>query len=182
MGNASPYLNRLIGFSAGLVLAAGLINYFVDPYRIYHLRSAASFHRIKPEADKHDVLTKSHALEQIRPAAILLGNSRVEVGFDPASRGFGIDVQPVVNAGLEGTGTASQLRFLRFAYQVGSPKLVILGTDFLNFLLPSDAQALQLSAAQEQRDRMRPVLDSTQRREDFVHTLISADAFIDSLK
>jgi hypothetical protein len=180
--HAASYLRATLAVMAAVVLAAAAINYVVDPYRIYRVNGWKGFNDVKPQAQNHDGLVKAHMVEHIRPNGLLLGNSRVEVGLDPEHRAFPVEARPVYNAGLEGTGPATALRYVRHALNAGTPRLAIVGVDFLDFLVNPDPVVVSDQSRQEAEDRSRPVLDAGQRRQDVLDTVFSLDATLDSAK
>ena len=176
------YLRTVLTVAGAFVAAVGGINYTVDPYGIYHDWRIEGLNEIKPQAEEHDSLVKAHAIENLRPKGLILGNSRTEVGLDPEHAAFPSSARPVYNAGLEGTKSATALRYLKHALTVGSPRLVIVGVDFLNFLVDPAPTVASKQWSREVEERGNPVLDQRQRIRDVVDTLFSLDALLDSVK
>lgn len=176
------FLRLTLVVAVALIGAVAGVNYAVDPYGIYSGAVPRRFSAVKPQAQEHDVLVKSHAIERIRPNALLLGNSRTEVGLDPEHPAFPVSARPVYNAGLEGSRPSTALRYLRHGLASGSPQLVILGVDFLDFLVDPDPATLAEEWRNEVQERERPVLDRGQRRQDLMDTLFSLDALVASAK
>ncbi|MDA8382468.1 MAG: hypothetical protein M0037_05280 [Betaproteobacteria bacterium] len=139
--SARAFLGHWLRFVAAIVGAVALINATVDPYGLYRFVTLTGFNRIKPEAENSARLVKAYALEHMRPRALIVGNSRVEVGLDPRAPAWPTQDRPVYNLGLPGTGPYIELRYLQDALAVHRPKLVVLGVDFMDFLVNPDAKA-----------------------------------------
>ena len=116
--------------AGNLVLAVNLI---VDPYRRFDLVSIEGFNAQRPESSISR-LGKSGAICRLRPAQVILGTSRVEVGIDPQHPGFADLAGSVYNAALAGSGLHELDLTMRHAVHA-SPQLkrVLVGLDFLMF-------------------------------------------------
>ena len=99
------YLRTWLGACAVLGVCVALVNLTVDPYGFFMLITVKGFNAIKPHAETHSGMVKPYLIEKMRPGSILLGDSRVEVGFDPESAAWPDDAGLVLNLGLPGTGT-----------------------------------------------------------------------------
>ena len=127
------YLRWLLGTMLAAALGIALVVLAVDPYGLYGLVEASGFNRAKPPLMRHQNEIKLARALRLRPAVVIVGNSRVEAGLDPdgpALRGLN-----AVNLGLAGTGTptaVSQLRYL--ALHGVRPRRVIAGLDFVDAL------------------------------------------------
>ncbi len=136
------YRRRLFKIMGASFLAAmlgvGLFNLVVDPYGIFRIVDIERFNHVKPYPD-HDLETiKAYALRRVRPTALILGNSRAEIGFDPeypAWRAAGYS--PVYNAAIPGADLGAGWRLLKTSAGEAKPKFVLLGVDFFDFpILP----------------------------------------------
>ena len=130
------FLATLVCLGAAL-LATAAINLVIDPYGTFRLFDVPRLNRIKPYPDHDLAIVKDHALRHVAPQALILGNSRAEVGFDPEypawrRAGYG----SVYNAAVAGAGPATAGKLLRRALQADRPpRFVLLGVDFFDFLL-----------------------------------------------
>jgi hypothetical protein len=128
------YLWKFLVMLIATLFVAGLINLVVDPYGTFQLVKISGLNRIKPNPD-HDIETiKTHALHHISPDALILGNSRAEVGFDPSNYSWqeaGYNL--VYNAAIRGSSLSTAWRLLENVADRHPPKLVLLGIDFFDF-------------------------------------------------
>lgn len=135
------FLATLVFLGAALVVTAA-INLVIDPYGTFRLVDAPRLNRIKPYPDHDLAIVKDHALRHVAPQALILGNSRAEVGFDPeypAWRRAGYE--SVYNAAVAGAGPATAGKLFRRALQSERPpRLVLLGVDFFDFPLAENAR------------------------------------------
>lgn len=114
--------------------ATAVINLVIDPYGTFRLFDIRGLNRIKPYPD-HDIETiKARALHHVKPDALILGNSRAEVGFDPTHPAWReAGYQSVYNAGIPGSFPSSAWYLLQEAAQTKPPKFVLLCIDFFDF-------------------------------------------------
>jgi len=137
------YLIAWLGASATALLCVALFNLVVDPYGFYDLVRVQGFNAIKPQATSHSHIVKPYLIDRVRPHAMLLGDSRIEVGFDPESDAWPRDALPVLNLGLPGTGPAAHLQFVRYAVRGQQLKYVLVGLHFNDFLSRKGSAAPQ---------------------------------------
>src|SRR5665213_174675 len=119
-----------LGCCVLLVVATNLV---VDPYGFYRWFNAPGFNTIKPRAGQQIVRNKAHGIVFRKPNAIILGNSRSEIGFDPHAAAWPPGMR-VFNSGIPGGGTQTAVQFMEFALKQGDVKLAVIGIDFLDFL------------------------------------------------
>jgi hypothetical protein len=183
----APYLRRWALLTVGALLLASAVNLVVDPYGAYRLVVVEGFNARKPGASAQGPLVKAYGVERERPRGLVLGNSRAEVGFDPGHPAWPESSRPVYNAALPGTGTREGLRYLQHAL-AGSPLgTVVLGLDFMDFLVAPEAPPRESGGSQLER-RLR-VLDTgepnplrlLQRALDTRVTLLSLDALLSAV-
>lgn len=158
------YLRTLAIGTALLTGGAAAFNWAVDPYGVFAMPEVTGFNAIKPRAGQRGWLAKVHRIEQHRPRALILGNSRAEVGFDPTHEAWPAAVRPVVNAALPGTGPATARDLLELAARFERPQLVVLGLDFLDFRTARDARPDAPEPAADPLaplNRLRNVRDTT---------------------
>ena len=120
-----------VALSAAIVV----LNVIVDPFYIFGSRTGA-WNRLKPAALEHGAPTKTSLLGRVRPRTLLLGNSRIEVGFDPASAAWPSEMLPVFNGGLAGytLSTSAELLDDALAAPGSNLKHVLVGVDLFDFL------------------------------------------------
>lgn len=159
------------------------MNVIVDPYRVFRIVDAAGFNARKPRAMEQGYLSKLAAVTALRPERLIVGNSRAEVGFDPASPAWG-DTLVTYNAALPGTGPATSLEFMQIARAHGRLKEAIVGLDFLDFLVGASpagsarSNPVPMVADPRSRPTQRPRLDLATR----LMLVVSLDAFQDSIR
>lgn len=172
------YLIRWTVAVGAMIAAIAAINYLVDPYAVYRSVSMHGFNEVKPRAQQQGKLGKRAGIEQVRPRALVLGNSRAEIGFDPAYAGWPVAARPVFNAALPGTGLRSNIEMLRHAIEVGKPALVIAGVEFKDFLTDQTANA----TASAQLPGSPDIVEAVKRRaREMTTAALSLDALTDSL-
>lgn len=175
-----------LGVSASLALVV-----IVDPYGLYRVVDRRGFNAVKPGLSRHQVQIKqAHAL-RLRPQVLILGNSRAEIGFDPAAPAFAAAHGAVYNLAIPGTGLGTSSHQLTQLLDAGvKPATVILGVEFMDFLaLKSSATAIArpASAPDWQPPWQVDALFSLASVKDALHTLriqhdaeaatLSADGF-----
>lgn len=169
----------LAGWAASVMLLIGaivLFNFIVDPYAVYRKVRAQGFNDIKPRAQQQGALGKRAGIVDVRPRALVLGNSRAEIGFDPAYRAWPAAARPVYNAALPGTGLRTSIDMLRYAIEVEKPLVVVVGIEFNDFLTHPSAklpQALHVAPV--------PFEDLRRQGREATTTLLSLDALVDAL-
>lgn len=127
---------RLWSLALLLTLAGAItLNYWVDPYGLYRTYRDGEW---KPHAATQGALIKPYQVLRAQPRALVLGNSRAEVGFDPDDMAWPQEFRPVYNLALPGTGTRTARRLFAHALADHKPQVVVLGVDFMDFLVTSD--------------------------------------------
>jgi hypothetical protein len=112
-------------------------NFAIDPYGVYKYLAVDGLNARKPAMADHARTAKPYQVTSIKPATILLGNSRTEAGLDPASTVWPQTSKPVFNLSVSGSGLPLQLRFLQHAISTQMPQTVVVGLDFTDFLRPA---------------------------------------------
>lgn len=132
MEGAAP--KRFVGWwiagTIGLLALAALTNLVIDPYAAYGWISIPGVNQKKTQAVDESRLAKPYMVEREQPTTLLLGSSRVEVGFDPNSTAWPSTMRPVFNLGIPGSGPYEQYRLLQHAFATAHPKYVLIGTGF----------------------------------------------------
>jgi hypothetical protein len=113
-----------------ILLAAFVL--VVDPYYVFGSPSLPGINVVRPFYELHVIAAKPYQVQRIKPAAVSLGSSRVEVGLDPRHPGWAD--RNVFNFGLpSATSYEVMLAFLH-AQAVGQPlKQAVVGLDFFGF-------------------------------------------------
>ncbi|GAA0596665.1 hypothetical protein [Caenispirillum bisanense] len=133
---------RYLGLAAAAFVTtlglAAAVNVAVDPYALFGTPRVEGLTAVKPAAVERSRVTKPYQVERARPVTLIAGNSRAEIGLDPASRCWAEAERPVYNLGLPGASLTLQLATLRHAVDAGSVRTVVLTLDFLDFLRAGD--------------------------------------------
>jgi hypothetical protein len=165
---------------SGLVILVGV---FADPYRVFGTPTFAGVNEIKPRIYQESRLAKVYQLVRVEPRTLVLGNSRAEIGFDPASPAWPDAARPVFNAAQAGSGIDTAIARLRCASATHRPELVILGLDVQDFLTPpSRAKPGTPGAAPDRSDGLtRCGLDTVHRWKARARSTLTISALSDSL-
>ena len=126
------YLKTLfVSCISALLLAAGF-NWFIDPYAMYWSPLIENINQLKPEAGNRSRTSKPYVLSKITPHTVIVGNSRVEMGFDPSNTLFN---GKAFNSALPGIGFNQQIASALHQIEA-NPELehIVLSLDYLDFL------------------------------------------------
>ena len=171
--SAARYLWAWVMSTVALLVAVVAVNVVVDPYGLFRIVDVTGLNRIKSQAGERAALFKRTGVERMRPASLVLGNSRAEIGFDPESPAWPESARPVFNLALPGAGIAAVADELAEALRSTSPRLVVVGLDFLDFRVdPSSDESFTAQPANA---------DSTRGLRDRAAALLTLNALADSL-
>ena len=81
---------------------------------------------------------------------LILGNSRAEVGFDPANRAVSAAGLSAFNMALPGTDLSESVASLEFSAHKARPRVLIVGLEFLDFLVDPSAEPSEPSISVEE--------------------------------
>jgi len=116
--------------SAVLVLAvAALINSIVDPFGMYRISDIEGFNANKPAIYNRVRLLKAYEVRRIKPNSIILGSSRVHLGFNPSHTAWAENYERRYNLAFDGAMTKEMYAYLVHANATGHLQHVILGLD-----------------------------------------------------
>ena len=117
------------------VLASIALVVIVDPYGLYGVVDRPGFNAVKPGLSRYQVQIKQAHAVRLHPRVIILGNSRAEIGLDPAAPAFAAAHGAVYNLAIPGTGLGTSSHQLTQLLAAGlKPTTVILGIEFMDFL------------------------------------------------
>jgi hypothetical protein len=118
----------------GIVVAVGTI-VLVDPYGLYGVVNAPGFNEIKPRLARYQNETKLTHARRTNPEAVILGNSRAEIGFDPEAQVFTQAGITAYNLAIPGSAIVTARQQLGYLHRVGVvPKSALIGLEFLDFV------------------------------------------------
>jgi len=188
------YTGYLLHLLLGVVLllaAAALLNFVIDPYALYGTARIEGVSEHKPAAATRLRISKPYQVRRYRPRAVIGGNSRPEMGLDPAHACWPEEVRPVYNLGLPGAGLYRQARTLQHAMYDSDVTLVLWGLDFADFLTGRSPAGVPLQWPPDRRDfedALSVDADGSGNRAygvtrivSYLHTLFSLDTLGDSL-
>lgn len=139
------YLRWFFGTVMAAVLLAGAINVLVDPLGIFMSPRMQGVNRIKPHLDHHQELTRWRQVQRLCPSAMILGNSRAEIGFDPEHPAFATRGLNVANQAVPGTDVVTAYHQVLWSRSIGcTPKLLVIGIEFFDFLGDKPPRSLAL--------------------------------------
>ncbi|RTZ75278.1 MAG: hypothetical protein DSZ02_03575 [Gammaproteobacteria bacterium] len=125
---------RIWGWTITLALALTILfNYAMDPYGLLDTPRHKGFNAKKPLAPSHVRIAKPYQVVTFAPKTLNSGNSRPEIGLDPANSCWEASERPVFNIGLPGSGIYQQARIIQHALAGGSVQQVFWGLDFVDF-------------------------------------------------
>lgn len=131
----SGYLAWMAATLAGTVIASGLFTSFIDPLGIVGAPRVTALNAKKPLLDHHHELARWRAAIRLCPKAGVFGNSRAEIGFDPEHPAFAARGVDGFNHAIPGTSINTASHQLEWLAHAGcSPRLVVLGVEFFDFL------------------------------------------------
>jgi len=125
----------ICGSLSGLAAAIGF-NWLIDPYAIFGTERIAGLNRAKPFAGDRGRTTKLYQVVDAHPAGLIGGNSRAEMGLDPAHPCWPKAARPVYNMAIPGTSVYEQFRYLQHGAAAGNVRGAVLSVDFLDYLQP----------------------------------------------
>lgn len=156
-----------------MVAIVGLFNYLIDPYAIFQAKTWAGVNVSKPRPDAMRQEIKAIVGERFRPDALILGNSRAEVGFDPRHPGFRNRQLRAFNAAVPGSGIDYSVAALQRFSESAEVRVAVVGLDFLDFLVSPSGLAETTTAP----DGGSPSATKTR-----LLALFSSTALLDSLQ
>lgn len=159
---------------AGIVACCALVA-IVDPYRLYRLVERPGFNQVKTQPTRYQPQIKLAGAQATGAQLLILGNSRAEIGLDPADPVLAATGMSAYNLALAGTRiNVANGQLAELARHGQRPRHLIVGAEFLDF--PIDPT---LAQAPETAPIPATLLSSLAWQFD---TLFSIDSVADSLK
>jgi hypothetical protein len=159
----------------------------VDPYYIFDSPRIPGWTMAKPAAGNRAVAAKARLMESSQPRTLLLGNSRIEVGFNPDSPAWPAGLQPVFNAGLSGRDLPIAAKMFEDLLTMSEVRYLIVGLDVLDFIRPETTpESSGRVYAGSDQDRLHSDMASDfrvaiARAQDVFEATLTIDATIDSV-
>ena len=177
MSFTPPYKRFLLQFGLLSVAVAGAavaLILTVDPYGLYRLVERPGFNQIKPQLKRYQREIKTEMALAAGADALIIGNSRAEIGFNPEHAAFAAGARSTYNLALAGSRTDSaraQLDALRMHGM--HPRKLVVGVEFLDFLVDPAAPARPSAPA--------PVTDRLADLKWRLDSAFSIDSLVDAL-
>lgn len=174
---AYSYLRRLAFAVLLLIAALAGLNYYADPYGVWHHGLPGDPIKSRPAIRNQERMHKAHAVRLADADCLILGNSRVIVGLDPNHPAL---PEKTYNFGISASNIYECWRYLQHAAALKKPKMVLLAIDKGMFDAAStpevdfDEKRLAVTADGKPNPHWRWA--------DIPETLLSLDALVDSLK
>ena len=150
----SPARFCVVFFGASLAIAGAVaaFNAVVDPYTIFNAARSPGFNARKPAVATRERMMKAYQAQRTPARAVILGSSRTDLGFDPASAAWPEQLRPVYNLSLVGSHPGISLKYLRHLLATGAGgakvQTLVLGLDFEAFLFkPTPVGQVTVAAA-----------------------------------
>lgn len=122
------------------IFVAG-INYLIDPYAMMGTKRITGLNAVKPAINNYVRTSKRYQPFQSNWNAVILGNSRVEMGLNPSHSCFERLGLQVYNLGLPGAGVHSQLSHGANLIYQQPITTIYLSLDFVDFLVREGSQS-----------------------------------------
>jgi hypothetical protein len=133
MNRHRNFLLLFLGLLALNSLSIGAINAFVDPYNVVNSQTLAQINLQKPQSSKDTRRFKAINVIRFKPKTIFLGNSRTDIGLDPAHPALA-SYGPVYNLAIPAGDMYESMRYFQHAL-ANQPDLkqVVIGVDLVAF-------------------------------------------------
>ena len=159
------------------MLALAAFNFVVNPYGNFEIPGIPGISELHLGFNRQPVLAKALAVERIRPASIILGNSRPESGYDPGYDGL-VEL-PAYNLAVGGAGIGEVRRLFLETVAAGGLKRVLLAVD-LTMFDPSLETTQRIPDAFLLTDEFGRIPGAGRKWRRLVFTLLSGTAASDS--
>ena len=179
--NARRFTALLLATATAVVLGCGLFNVVVDPYGLFRWVDRPGFNAIKPRATQASNAFKYRVIDGTMPQTLLLGNSRVEMGWDPEllpSASFG----RAANVALPGQGLGSMVGLADHAWARAAPSILLIGVEFFDCLEAGQAPLPHVRAASPWSAVASGPMRRIERIGAFAGEALSLDTTADSLQ
>lgn len=169
----TPYLRRLAVTVVATLTAVGAFNLLIDPSGIWGLVARQGFNVPKARPDRDIAQRKLWLAAEQRPDAVILGNSRAEIGFDPGHPAWKTHASRPFNLAVPGQGLEDAVPVFEALCREQPPRVVLVGLDFVDFLSASVAPP-------RSADTFTPRLHPTAA--DRLMSLFTAEALVESIR
>ena len=123
-----------------LSISAILFNFFVDPFLIMDRPRIKGFNLYKVDINDHVRISKAYHPAFSDWNTLMVGNSRIEMGLDPAHRCLNKIGARAYNLGSPGASVRQQLEYaLNLVYRQEIRRIFV-SVDFVDFLVPAGSK------------------------------------------
>lgn len=187
---AKAYLVRTIQFLLlTFVLVVGL-NFLIDPYRITTVARIPGLNEYKIDINDHVRLMKKYNPLRTQHNALIVGNSRVEIGMNPVSHCFKKSGMEIYNLGIPGASVRTQLAYAMNVIHQQPIETVFLSLDFTDFIFTrKHARFDELTFSEYTENGLKFTTSGEENPEyistlmqDYYQALFSLDSLISSLQ
>ena len=187
---AIAYLIRTLQFILIAAIAVVGINYTVDPYGVFGSPRVPGLNEYKVDISNYVRLSKKYNPLRVQHNALIVGNSRVEIGISPAQHCFHNAGMKVYNLGVPGASVQTQLAYALNIIHQQPVNTVFLSLDYTDFTWTRkrnrfDYQPLFENTSGEFRytasGKDNPAFTSVLML-DYYQSLFSLDSLVSSLK
>jgi hypothetical protein len=187
---ANAFLLRTLIY--GLIVCSLVVgvNYVVDPYGITGAPRTSGFNEHKVDINEHTRVLKKYQPLLASHNALVVGNSRVELGIAPAHACFRDDGMEIYNLGMPGAEVGTQLTYaLNLVYRQ-PVETVFLSLDFTDFISTSQQPRPDGSPPPERSQNAFGLSSSGEHSaayyrtvlRDYFKSLFSLDALVASIR
>ena len=127
------YLGSLAATAVALFAIAVAFIWVVDPYMLEGRPRIAGFNALKPHGGDRGLIPKELLARTQQPTTLLVGNSRIEVGFDPDALATNDD-ERVFAAGVPGEALSTLTPMVRRIAETAPLRRVYVGLDYIDFV------------------------------------------------
>jgi hypothetical protein len=128
------YIFQLVATWIAVSLICASFNFVVDPYMMFETKRITGFNAKKPYFKLQERTVKIHQVESARPDTLLLGNSRIQRGFDPELLKKYYPNQVTYNSAVPGGTILESRLYFEKAILGGNLKRVVIGMELEEFL------------------------------------------------
>jgi len=192
MQNMRRYLPIWLVSLLGILSCVGGLNFVIDPYGLIGTPRYTGFNLNKPAANTKVRMVKPYQVRRVQAHGLIIGNSRPEMGLDPTNPNWPNQARPVYSLTIPGSSVWMQVRYAQHAINQNKPAIVLMGVDFLDFLVAPDTNTDPHILPMDQADYEKRLVVKAdgmpnpdyrwQRMEDYFVSLLSMNALVDSFK
>jgi hypothetical protein len=133
---AGRFLAWTAGATGAAILACMALVVVVDPYRLYGLPERPGFNSVKLQPARYQNQIKLAAASAAQAQLLIVGNSRAEIGLDPADPALAAASLRAYNLALAGTRIqVANAQLAELERRGQRPRHLIVGAEFLDFPL-----------------------------------------------